>query len=201
MKRTFVLAVALLASGSAAASNFSYTYLEGSLGRMSLDEGQVFNGDVYDEFGYASIGGAYQLANDLVLGVQVEAATNDGPNSEVTLSGSLLFASVPMALSDSTDLVLSLGLASTELEICDASGNACNKGDDSSMAFGIGARMWISPDLLEINFGWSDTTDSDSDSMISLGAAWWPAAHHSIRLDAGFTDNANLTTLGYRYSW
>ena len=199
MVRSAVVALVLLASQSAFASNFPYTYIHVGFGKVSLDEELVFFDEVYEEFGYFGISGAVQVADNVSVGLALSAMANEGRNTELSQSMSLLFVDFPFAVSPVLDIVPSVGLLNVEVEAC--LDRLCVKDDDSGMAYGVALRAWAAPDVFEINAGFSDTTLDDSESAVSLGGALWFLDHHRVGLVLSRSSEQSGFTLGYSFNW
>lgn len=183
----------------ALASNFSYNAIDVSLGVMRLDESLYFDGEIYKEFGTFALSGSFQLNENLALGIGVGVLANEGPDTEISANAVTLSLAFPFAVSRTLDLVPTIGLVSTEQEMCTHS--FCYKDDDSGIGYGVGLRLWALPETLEIMAGISDSTLEGSQALVSVGAALWWQNHHSVRLNYSADKDASEVALGYRFSW
>lgn len=182
----------------AAAENFSYTYAEAGLGLVDLEEDLQFATEVYEDFGLFSVQAGYQVNDNVALRVQAGVLGNEGDRTEITetsASFSLLF---PVKVSDLLTLAPRVGQMTRELEGC--LDDTCITEDDTSTIYGVELRAWALPRQLELSAGILDSTAAETDSLVSMGAAWW-IENHSIRLDVAEDESATNFTLGYRYSW
>ncbi|TVP56490.1 MAG: hypothetical protein EA349_07885 [Halomonadaceae bacterium] len=179
--------------------SFSYTSLGFALGQTRLDDSFFVAGEEYKDFGFASIRGAFQAADNLYIGASVSAEANDGRDTEVTVTGSELFVGFPIAVAEHVDLVPEVGFARAEIEVC--LNNVCIKESDSGMTYGGSLRMWAVPDTFEVGFSFFDSTLDDSESVVGLGAALWAAERHRFGLSYSQSSSASLTALSYAYHW
>lgn len=199
MLRSLAIIAGMMIFSQATASTFSYTYLQGEFGVLRLDEDLVVDGEVYEEFGVGAFSGAYQFDGGLVLGGSNTVATNNGPDTEVTISQFIIGGAIPVAISEQVDVVPEIGFIAAETEIC--RNDLCEKDDDNGVAYGVGLRAWAEPNKVEVSLGWHDSTLDDSESAISLGGAIWWLDAHSARLGISVQDTQTTTTVGYRYTW
>lgn len=189
------------AAGSAADTNFSYTYLGVDLARTNFDETIWVADEGYNAIGGLGINGAFQVQGlPLAFFGSASHQGNEGPRTELNLSGVTFGAAFPFRVADRVDLVPAIGYGSVEVEVC--YDGLCAKADDSGALLGLGTRMWLVPDSLEFNLGYEVIDlEHGSESAIGAGIAGWFQQHHSLRLTGVFTDDANTVRLGYRYSW
>lgn len=199
MRRTAAVLVGIAVSGSASASNFSYTYLEATAGLRSLDDDLVFQGEVYEEFDVGSLTGSYQVNDHFALLASGSVSFNDGPDTEITTTRVVVGGSLPVPVGYYADLVPQFGFVSEETESC--LGNDCATEDDDGISYGLNVRAWAVPDRLELLLGWSDSTLDDSDFAVSVGAALRWGELHGVRLTSSTDADGNTTTIGYRYTW
>jgi outer membrane autotransporter protein len=59
----------------------------------------------------------------------------------------------------------------------------------------------VVPGQFEVNGGFSDTNEEDSEGVLSLGAAAWFNEHHSIGFNYDTSEDVSAFDLGYRYTW
>lgn len=199
MLRQFAVIIGMMICAQASASSFSYTYLQGELGVLRPDDDLVIAGEVYEELGLTSFSGAYQFDEGLVLGGSSAVVSNNGPDTEVTISQVILGGSIPMAVNERVDVVPEIGFISAETEVC--INELCTSDDDSGLAYGVGVRAWADPDKIEVFLGWNDSTLDESESSVSLGGAVWWQDVHSARLRIAVQDTQTTTAVGYRYTW
>lgn len=190
-----------LAANTLPDTNFSYTNIGIELVRTNFDETLWIANEGYDRLGGLAISGSYQVQGlPLAFFGAASSQSNDGRRTELSTSDAIFGVSFPLRLADRIDLVPAVGHGSVEAEAC--LDNLCAKADDSGIALGIGARMWLVPDALEFNVGYQSISfDEESESALSMGVAGWFEQHHSLRFSGAFADDANSVSLGYRYSW
>jgi len=199
IKRALAGAALTLAAGSAAASNFSYTTLGFDLGWAELDPGFVIDNAYYDELGAASIYGSYQFAENVVGRLSSSALANSGAGTEFTQSDVALSLLFPVSLSGTVDIVPHIGLVASELEVCNR--RRCWIDDENATVYGIYMRVWAAPETLEFSVGVSDSTFSDSETLVTLEGRVWLNRNNSIGLNFSGADSISIFTAGYRYSW
>ncbi|MDI9244667.1 hypothetical protein [Marinobacter sp. CHS3-4] len=187
------------ASGSSSQSNFTYSSLGIQLGKVTPEQELVFLGEVYEEFGAAAITGTVQLANNFAIGGSSAAYANSGNRTEITNSSLSLNLFFPIPIADRVDLVPRVGFVRVETEFC--ADGICASEDDSVVAYGLASRIWVAPDKLEVNVGFSDVNEEDSESTIALGGAIWATENHRFALDYETSDSVDAVFVGYSYNW
>lgn len=180
-------------------SNFSYSTLGIQLGKVTPEQEIVFLGEVYEDFGAASINGSVQLADNFAIGGASSAFSNEGNRTEITSSAINLNLYFPVPLGDRVDLVPRVGYVSAEVEAC--ADGFCATEDDSAMSYGLATRIWASPGKLELNIGVSGSNMEDSEATTALGAALWANEHHRFALNYETSDSFDSVLLGYSYNW
>eukprot|EP00003_Mantamonas_plastica_P028282 TRINITY_DN6351_c0_g2_i1.p5 TRINITY_DN6351_c0_g2~~TRINITY_DN6351_c0_g2_i1.p5 ORF type:complete len:213 (+),score=30.29 TRINITY_DN6351_c0_g2_i1:2342-2980(+) len=179
-------------------SNFSYSFVGGYLGRITPDEEINFLDEVYEDFGTAGLNGAVQLADNFAIGAGFGVFANEGNRTELTNSSLSLNLFFPIPIVERVDVIPQVGLVYNEAEAC--FDNICATEDDSALAYGVGARIWVVPGSFEFNAAFSDSDEDNSESTVSLGGALWFREHHSIELNVDRSDSFDAVTVGYRYS-
>src|SRR5690554_2255708 len=136
MKKTalasaLIVASFLSASALASESNFSYTYLEGSIEALSFDEDIYVGNVVYDGIAGASVAGSYQFNRNLYAGAKGSYLQNDGWNTELNVSQATIFVGAAFGLGNMTDIFMQAGASNLEAEACIA--GMCYKEDDNQL--------------------------------------------------------------------
>lgn len=199
MRRTAAVLAGIAVSGPAPASSFSYTYLEGTAGLLSLSDDLVFQGETYEEFDVGSLTGSYQVNDHFALLASGSVIFNDGPDTEITTTRVFVGGALPVPVGYYADLVPHLGFVSEETESCLGSG--CAAEDDDGISYGLNVRAWAVPDRLEVSLGWSDSTLDDSELAVNIGAALLWGDLHGVRLTSSRDADGSTMTIGYRYTW
>ena len=105
----------------------------------------------------------------------------------------------PLPAGERIDIIPRIGYISTEAEAC--ADGFCSTVDDTGIGYGLFARGWVVPGQFEVNGGFSDTNEEDSEGVLSLGAAAWFNEHHSIGFNYDTSEDVSAFDLGYRYTW
>ena len=191
--------VCLLCSSSVFAGNFSYTYLGINIGKVSLDEDIVFVNNIYKELAYVSLIGSYQIKDNIVLSVVSSGMGNEGNNTELTYSFAECIVSIPISISEITDIVPFVGSRTDEVKACIS--NICSLDDESSMEYGAKLRTWVVPKSIELNLSFLDANSDGFDSEIGVGGAFMINENNRISIDYRDDDFTSLVSIGYRYNW
>lgn len=186
-------------SGFGSHSNFSYTLISIDVGKATPDQDIVFYGERYEEFGAASLSGAYQLDNNLAVSVGASAIANSGSRTEITNSSVAVKLLVPIPVGSRLDIVPNFGFGKFKSEFC--IDNNCMSQDDSAALYGIGLRAWVLPNAFELNGGVSDSTLENSETTVAIGAALWANENHRFALDYEGSSSLSVVTIGYSYNW
>ena len=186
----------------AAPTNFSYTSVGVGLGKQSLKDSIIFAGEIYDEFGLFGIGGSYQFADDLLfVEMTSQAASNSGPNTELTSSVVSFGLGIVQAINNSIDVNASINSLSAKVEGC--AGALCIKDDDTGTAFGLGLDAWFN-DAKTIAGHLSFTSvkysnDPDSTTSTGLGLSTYINNNHELGLYFSSSDSSSSSALTYDY--
>ena len=200
MTRKALLAACLACLATpAAAESFSYTYLEAGLGLVMLEEDLVlFEREAYEDFGLAYARGGYQLSDNVAIEADAGIYGNEGDETDYTRTTASLSVLFPLQVADQLAIAPRVGQQTYELERC--LDGVCITTDDTSAIYGADLRAWAIPRQLEITAGILDSTATESDTLVSLGAALW-IDNHSLRLDVAEDEFATRVVVGYRFSW
>lgn len=204
-KRTYLPTLALLGllsyAAPAAASNFSYSYLDISLEGLVFDE-ELRIGNVYFEgINGASLSGSYQFTDMLYVSLEGSYLDNDGFGTEISAGTGALSLGAAFAAANATDIFVQIGTGNTEVEVCDS--GFCVKDDESSIILGAGVRHLVSQSL-EIRAGAGYASASEYDGNVSIGAEtrWWIDDSSSLHLGITVDENSNTgASIGYRYTF
>jgi hypothetical protein len=181
------------------ATSFSYTYLGGEVGRVSLDEEIYFDGEIYKGLAYLNISGGYQFSDNFALSFTNAAATNNGRTTELSEYAFVVAGHFPFAVSPAMDIVPFVGYAWLEAEACQF--NICSIADDSDLTYGINLRTWVIPGQFELGIGYADSNLEDLKSVVTLSGAIWFEYYHRVSFNHSVTDLDRTTTLGYSFNW
>lgn len=208
-KRVTLLGIAIAASigfsTQAAASNFSYTYLEISAGAVRFnDEIRLptnFGSEVYKGIAGATLAGSYQFTDVFYVLLASSYLENSGDNTELSVSQSLLGLGSAFAVGSDTDINFGIGVASAEAEACFT--NFCVKDKETGLGLRAGVRHKLT-DALEISTVVGHTRFSDVGDSTSINAsiAWWFNNSSSVSLGIGVNDDSDTSmSVGYRYTF
>lgn len=208
-KRVTLLGIAIAASigfpTHAAASNFSYTYLEISASALRFnDEIRLptnFGSEVYKDIAGASLSGSYQFTDVFYVLLSSSYFENSGDSTSLSISQGLLGLGTAFAVGSDTDINFGIGVASVEAEVCLTM--FCVKDDDTGLGLRAGVRHKLT-DAFEISTVVGHTRFSDADGSTTINAAgtWWFNNSSSMSFGFGMNDNSDTSmSLGYRYTF
>ncbi|RFA25560.1 hypothetical protein CAI21_18710 [Alkalilimnicola ehrlichii] len=186
-------------SQSSAANNFSYTYLEFSVGALTLDEAIRINDRQYKTLSAFSISRAHQFDGGLVLHGGIAGAHAEKGKTELGYGQLVIGVAFPITVTDRIDIIPTSGFLAVNAEAC--VDNVCLKSDDDGILYGLAVRAWLSPESVEIMTALANSTISGSATEATLEGAFWWGNHHSARLTLSSADSDRSVLVGYRYSW
>lgn len=200
MKRIAVATACVLLAGGVEASNLPTSYIQGGIGSSSYDGSLVVDGERYDGLDVEELNIAYQLpTSDIALTSTQVYSSDEGPDTSIFSRLITVGAALPVAVNDRLDVIPEVAFVWTDIQIC---GYAwCADDEETGIGYGVSARTWLAPEILEISAGWQGSSIDGIDSIFSLGLAVWFWENNSIRLQFRDQENQSVTTVGYRYSW
>lgn len=185
----FVLPVlaGLLLPFAAAASNFSYTWLEGAYSDITIDDdfGDL-DGDAWE------IGAAWQVHDLVYLFGSYESGDYDFDLETDTFE---LGVGMALPVSNQTDFVIGVSYVDVSVEV-----PGFGSADDDGYSILGGFRIGVSESFqVELGARYLDLTDSGDDTSFSLTGRYYFAPSWAI--GAGYTtsDDADLWTLSLRW--
>lgn len=198
------LMTSLPLAAQAAETNFSYTQLNFSLMQTHLDEPVQIVNHSADTLRGIDFGGSVNFHENAFLGVQINAVGKTFGNSDEQVSQSERFYYLGMAvpMNNSIDLGARLGVGSASYKTCFAN-NTCNDSSTNLSKLNLFARFWLN-DRVELNTDFTHTNYEkqayDTDSAVSLGAAFYLTKKGALTAKYTKGDDANRFQIGYQYS-
>lgn len=194
------------------ASNFSYSQVNASLAYTQFDDDIVIDASTgsyeLDSVGGLFIDGSWQFHDHFFVGLSTTTQSGESADVvvELTVGQGLMYLGGVYPINNQLDLVATAGVGNADVEIC--LHNVCFEDDVDITAVSVGARFKLT-EVVELNASYNkinyDEADTDSDSSVSLGGAWWHSSTGSIYLNYSvgedIGEDANTVNLGYRYSF
>lgn len=186
MARSILLIILAMFSASAAAQGLSYNYVQGSYGRVDLDD-STFNADG-DGLG---INGSYAFSENFHLAGEYQTAEMD---SGVDLSLLEINLGYHATISENLDLVAQIGYLNVDV---DASGIVA--ADDDGFLIGGGVRAALA-DNVELNGGldYVDFDAGDGEMRANAGFLIGLTDELAVGLKATFWDDVNIYQISLR---
>jgi hypothetical protein len=194
-KSTLALAIASFALLPLAsqAEDISYSFVQAAYVNTDLDD--------FDETldGYV-LGGSFEVADNFFIFASYSDQSTDYFGADVDFSAFTIGGGYAYPLSDTMDLVGSIGYVSADADVSyqGASGSA----DDDGYELGIGLRAMPMEQLeLHGNITYVDMSDAGSNTGFGIGGLWYFVPQFAVGLEAGYSDDSNTYGIGVRWDF
>jgi hypothetical protein len=194
-KTPLALAIASLAllPIAAHAEDISYSFVQAAYVNTDVDD--------FDETldGYV-LGGSFEVAENFFLFASYTDQSTDYFGADIDFSSFTLGGGYAFPLSETMDLVGSIGYVSAD---ADASYEGQSAGaDDNGYSLGVGLRMMPLEQLeLHGNVTYVDLSDAGDETSLGIGGLWYFVPQFAVGLDAGFADDSNSYGIGVRWDF
>ena len=194
-KTTLGLAIASLAllPFASQAEEISYSFVQAAYVSTDIDE--------FDETADGFVlGGSLEIAENFFIYADYADQSADVAGVDIDVSGFSIGGGYAYPLSDSMDLVGSIGYVSTETDV--SFEGESGSGDDDGYELAIGLRAMPMEQLeLHGSVSYVDLSDAGDDTGFGIGALWYFLPQFAVGVDAGFTDDANSYGIGARWDF
>ena len=194
MRKTLLsLAVASLSCLPVAsqAAEISYSFVEAAYVNTDVDD--------FDETldGFA-LGGSFEVVENVFLYASYSDQSTDLFGADVDVTGYSIGGGYALPLSDTLDVVGTIGYVSSEFEA--SYEGESGSFDDDGYELGIALKA-LPMEQLELSGGitYVDLSDSGDDTALGIGARWYFVPQFAVGALASFTDDSNSYGLSVRW--
>lgn len=193
--------VTLSTASFAEKTNFSHSRLSVDIGSVTYKTPPCVVGYCMDTAGAASLGGAIQFADDLlVASFSSTALSYSNPAWSYKQSAVSFSLGIVKAIGDKVDASAGVASLSARGELC---GVLCLITDDTGMSYGAGLTIGLNdPKTLVGRISISSTKYSKatkSTETTGLGLGYYVTKNSELNVSYGTNDTASSTTIGYAY--
>jgi hypothetical protein len=187
-----IASLALLPLASQA-EDISYSFVQAAYVNTDIDD--------FDEAldGFA-LGGSFEVAENFFIYASYSDQSTDLFGVDIDATDYSIGGGYAFPLSETMDLVGSIGYVSAEIEGSFEGESASFDDDGYQLAVGLRA-MPMEQLELHGSVGYVDLSDSGDNTSFGVGALWYFVPQFAVGLDAGFSDDSNSYGIGVRWDF